>query len=121
MFTRRQFTALLGLLATLCTLCDQIYALDTNPDIASLSLEQIDCTSYETEDCTSHEGCEICQLDLSLFKIQFCLDDESAGKLPPRKLLASTTFLVVPLPNPNKHGSKNKFFLDLAPYRDLLM
>ena len=43
------------------------------------------CTEVATAECNDHEGCELCKMDVSWAKVEFCVSEEIADKLPQRK------------------------------------
>ncbi|KAL4519643.1 hypothetical protein Ndes2526B_g01780 [Nannochloris sp. 'desiccata'] len=40
------------------------------------------CTDVATAECSDHEGCELCKMDVSWAKVEFCVSEEIADKLP---------------------------------------
>jgi hypothetical protein len=43
------------------------------------------CTDVSTAECSDQEGCELCKMDVSWAKVEFCVSEEIADKLPERK------------------------------------
>jgi hypothetical protein len=65
-----------------CATSDLGAALD-NQQSQVVVLKDEPCVDYAVADCSTHEGCEVCQLDLPLFKVSFCLNENAADQLPP--------------------------------------
>jgi hypothetical protein len=36
-------------------------------------------------ECADHEGCELCRMNISFAKVEFCVSEEIGEKLPQRK------------------------------------
>jgi len=75
------------------------------------------CTDVSTAECSDHEGCELCKMDLTWAKVNFCVSEEIAEKLPTReKKVEITAAVPVPLfyltPCSNYFHNISYFFSD---------
>lgn len=44
--------------------------------------EGVECKAFGEDTCEEQEGCTFCKMNLPVIKVQFCIEDDTAAKLP---------------------------------------
>ena len=50
------------------------------------------CRNWDISSCEDHENCTACVLDLSWAKVNFCVEEEVADKLPDSELMFKVAY-----------------------------